>query len=154
MKYTREQAIAVFWSKVATKSAEECWLWTGFSSNAGYGLCWFQGKTVSVHRLAFFVSGGILLENQEVCHTCDTPLCCNPLHLFGGTHKQNRQDCAEKGRIYRGERHHFSKITQSGVEQLRKEREHGVTYKKLGEKYGMSSSSAYQICKHLSWKHV
>ena len=45
-----------------------------------------------------------MLTHQEdpgssvICHSCDTPGCCNPEHLWKGTYKQNSQDMAKKGR--------------------------------------------------------
>ncbi len=33
-----------------------------------------------------------------VCHKCDNPPCCNGNHYFKGTHKDNQQDAARKGR--------------------------------------------------------
>jgi len=39
-----------------------------------------------------------------VCHSCDTPPCVNPDHLFVGSHRDNRLDCVRKTRNGRGYR--------------------------------------------------
>jgi hypothetical protein len=37
-------------------------------------------------------------ESLLACHTCDNELCLNPNHLYAGTHKQNVDDCVNRGR--------------------------------------------------------
>lgn len=41
----------------------------------------------------------LLGKSLEACHHCDNPSCCNPEHLFVGTHADNMKDCKDKGRI-------------------------------------------------------
>lgn len=47
-------------------------------------------------------TGQPLLPEIQICHHCDTPLCCNPRHLFPGSRSDNAQDAIRKGRAYIG----------------------------------------------------
>lgn len=97
-----------FWSRVAKTAPNECWLWTGSTKGrAGmqYGSCWFQGRSEIAHRVAWILINGEIPETGDadfrgscVLHECDTPLCCNPAHLFIGSHQKNMADKVSKGR--------------------------------------------------------
>jgi hypothetical protein len=76
-----------------------CWLWQRGTSNGGYPVVRFQGKTYSASHLALLAVGIRVPKGMDACHTCDTPLCVNPAHLFVGTRKDNMQDAKAKGRL-------------------------------------------------------
>lgn len=80
-----------------------CWLWQGGSFRRGYGAVWHQGRTVRAHRLMWTMIHGPIPACLFVCHACDNPPCCNPAHLFLGTHADNVADRDQKGRQARGD---------------------------------------------------
>lgn len=75
-----------------------CWIWQGTKSSRGYGLLIVDKKQVRAHRYAWKLFKKKSEEGLCVCHTCDTPSCVNPKHLFLGTHKDNAEDRERKGR--------------------------------------------------------
>jgi hypothetical protein len=75
-----------------------CWIWPRWKSEEGYGCIFFDGYKFPVHRLSFEHYKGRIPYGQEIMHQCDNPSCFNPDHLFLGTHQENMQDMARKGR--------------------------------------------------------
>lgn len=90
-----------FWSKVAfTANPDKCWDWSGAHNRYGY----FRiGKSMyRSNRMAYLLHYGKDPEKLHVIHSCDNPMCCNPAHLSLGTHYDNMQDKANKGRAKNG----------------------------------------------------
>lgn len=78
-----------------------CWEWTGYRGARGYGKMSYLGqKSLYVHRMSYFAFTGTNPGKLDVCHTCDNPPCCNPLHLFLGTARDNAIDMVIKKRSY------------------------------------------------------
>lgn len=104
-----------FWLRVDTSAGPDaCWPWTQGRSDFGYGRVSHVGKPQSTHRLALMEKVGRSLSPQEqACHTCDNPPCCNPRHLFVGNAAINKRDSISKGRAYGS----FKQVKQeSGIE--------------------------------------
>lgn len=55
-------------------------------------------QSIGAHRAAYMVWVGEIPDGMVVCHSCDVPKCCNPSHLFIGTHADNISDRDNKGR--------------------------------------------------------
>jgi hypothetical protein len=92
------ETIARFWSKVRQDNPDSCWPWPGEKSDGGYGRFTVRGRRYRASRLAWELAHGPIPKGLLVCHDCDNPPCCNPKHLFLGTHADNVQDRVEKGR--------------------------------------------------------
>lgn len=74
-----------------------CWLWIGYKVR-GYGRIWYDGRQRLATHLSLELFKGGIAEGLCACHTCDTPACVNPSHLFVGTKKDNIYDMIAKGR--------------------------------------------------------
>lgn len=57
------------------------------------------GQKFRAHRYSYAMLHGMPPSTIDVCHTCDTPQCVNPEHLFVGTRTDNMRDCRSKGRL-------------------------------------------------------
>ena len=96
-----------FWSRVDRSAGLlGCWPWSGAHNLDGYGQYRVGGRggvSWLVHRLAWVLANGPLPEDTSrgsggtlVLHSCDNPPCCNPSHLFLGTHRDNIDDMLAK----------------------------------------------------------
>ena len=94
-----------FWSKVV-KLPESCWIFLPGLRRFGYGSVARRGGSVNASRHSWVLEHGAVPIGQCVLHSCDTPPCVNPGHLFLGSHKDNAVDMITKGRrrIARAER--------------------------------------------------
>lgn len=87
-----------FWPKVDKLGPDDCWIWNGSEHGRGYGGFSYQGRSVPAQRIAWMLEYGDPPRHLFVCHRCDVPKCVNPAHLFLGTHQDNMDDMAAKGR--------------------------------------------------------
>lgn len=82
-----------------------CWLWTGNVNHKGYGQIGIGSDGMrSTHRVAYEAWRGEIHDGMSVLHACDMPPCCNPSHLFLGTHQDNMTDRWLKGRYRKSEK--------------------------------------------------
>lgn len=81
-------------------NTEGCWEWNGAKNNDGYGV--ISTTRIDGPKLAHRVSFGIHFyappDDQDVCHSCDSPGCVNPVHLFVGREVDNIADMIRKRR--------------------------------------------------------
>ena len=148
-----EEDIRLFWLNVdKSDNPSGCWLWTGKKSLKGYGYCYYAGKSWWVHRLAYQLCVRPIQEGQNILHTCDTPMCVQPLHLWPGTQKNNITDMDAKGRRGTikgqrvGEKHPLAKLHDLQVVEIRKRYAVGdIMQKELAQEYGVTQSAISHI---------
>jgi hypothetical protein len=162
-----------FWSFVDKGSGPDaCWTWEGARTDRGYGFftMWRDGRRVqnSAHRFAYEFSVGPVPPEMFVCHTCDNPHCVNPSHLFLGTPADNTHDALNKGRmasgvtsgahlhpeLYRGENNSQAKLKDADVRNIRKLARSGIFASALAKMYGVSATTARDIIRRTTWKHI
>lgn len=89
-----------FWPKVRRAGDDDCWLWSGSLMTRGYGQFFWNGRPDGAHRVAWILTHGSIPDGLFVLHRCDVRPCCNPAHLFLGTHKHNMEDAQAKGTLH------------------------------------------------------
>lgn len=142
------------WAKVSYDEPSKCWLWTGsLTKSGGYAQFRLDGHPVRVHVLMLELSlGRPLLPGMCSLHSCDTPACVSPEHLFEGTRRDNNKDRDAKGRgrwpgprvPLRGERHPNSKITDQQAAEIRA-LHHVVSGAELASRYGVRRGLIYRV---------
>jgi hypothetical protein len=101
LKYARRRRIEIdrerfqdrFWLRVdMSGGADACWPWTGRLDRWGYGMVRYDGQHRPVSRVAHILRNGPIDGGLFACHHCDNPACCNPAHIYAGTHQDNMDD--------------------------------------------------------------
>lgn len=157
-----------FWRFV--EKTDACWLWTG-PLTKGYGSIGAggrEGANLYAHRVAWELAFGPIAAGLFVCHSCDTPRCVNPAHLFLGSNRDNILDAKAKGRLdprkasQPGQRNARAKLTDEDIRIIR------ATYKcnagrayvkrgtgaALAEHFGVNVEQIRRIAKGVAWRNV
>jgi hypothetical protein len=134
-----------FWEKVDTSG--ECWMWMGCKDKDGYGFIRIDGKNKKAHRVAFELAKG-REPSRHTCHTCDTPSCVNPDHLWDGSNAENTLDSCLK------ERRGSSKLTFEDVRRIREASLYGADALDLASIHGVNRTQIYAIRSKRWWKYV
>lgn len=138
------------WSRLAHLE-NGCWVWTGHTVPFGYGTLRAEGKLHPTHRLAWELTHGPIPDGLCVLHRCDNPPCCNPSHLFLGTHSDNMKDCVSKNRIAKGESVGRHKLTHEQVVTILTS--HKST-KELASYFHVHPNHILRLRARKQWRHV
>lgn len=164
------QQISRFHARIKRGNSSDCWPYQGYSLG-GYGHYNYKkgGRSVRAHRLAYYLHYGIW-PTVNVLHHCDNPPCCNPCHLFVGTHADNVADKVAKNRqargschgsvshpekTRRGEMHPMAKLTATMVAYI-KGMLRGIPGEQteIARRTGISNYTVHLIAKNKIWKNV
>lgn len=140
------------WSRVEIRGADDCWEWTGFRRNAGYGELRWLTVSYTASRLAWEIHNAQEAGAMYVCHHCDNPACCNPRHLFLGTNADNMRDKEQKGRgtkppVRYGAANNKTRLSASAVEEIRRAAVEYGNGAALARKFGIARNTVYRIQK-------
>lgn len=146
-----------------------CWEWRHGRQAHGYGVVFQEGG----HRYAYRAWYGEIPTGAHVLHRCDNPPCCNPAHLYLGSHKDNMGDMGARRRQWlaarrdrgeaisapvvseerraRGERVGTSKLTADQIDAIRKDTR---KQRDVAAEYGISQAQVWRIKHRRSWAHA
>ena len=163
---------------------DACWPWTGAAQKSGRGVFSVGGKSFIATRWGYRKLVGPIPDGYGVLHKCDTPSCMNPMDWFLGTSVDNVADKVAKGRQARGATHGActhpesrprghkhgtktrpesvpcgegkpnSKLSDSGVIEIRRRCAEGESRTGLAAEFGISYWTLVAVVMRRTWKHV
>jgi hypothetical protein len=136
---------------VSNKDENECMLWKGGKSSAGYGYYTVNKKNWRVHRLSYYLAHNQIDDKLVIRHLCNNKLCVNPEHLAEGTQKENIQDQITAGTFVYGEKNGRAKLCSQNVIDIRESKD---LLSVLSQRYDVSVALISRIKLGKSWKHV
>lgn len=78
--------------KTSKRGPNECWLFKTRMDKTKYPSVLVGGRAYLAHRMAWVIHNQAEPAGMVVCHSCDTPHCVNPAHLWLGTDRDNTVD--------------------------------------------------------------
>ena len=71
-----------FLCKIIRPAGTDCWIWSAYKDNAGYGKFRRHGHPpIVAHRFSYELSIGAIPPGIQIHHKCRNPTCVNPDHL-------------------------------------------------------------------------
>jgi hypothetical protein len=152
----QKDIVARFWQRV--NKTDGCWLWTGASLSGGrYGQIGLGhpstpgSKRWRTHRFSWELHFGPIPADKVVCHSCDTPLCVRPDHLFLDTQRGNVLDSSHKGR-----RNAFGRqvLSPDDVRVIRAQFARGISQRDIAQAFSVSKGCIHAVVRGKSWAHL
>jgi len=142
-----------FWAQVnITANPDKCWEWQG--TRTRYGGFKRNRTQYLAHRVAYALFYRVDPVGLLVCHKCDNPPCCNPYHLFLGTHRDNTEDARRKGRIFPHCSTPSAILADEQVMEIMQRVADGEAKNALAKEYRVSRRMVQHICAGTIYKHL
>ena len=142
-----------------------CWIFTGATNDAGYGIVGMGRRgepNDRAHRITYRHYCGPIPDGMFVCHECDTPACCNPHHMFLGTNQDNVNDMVKKGRNSPpprnphvvGSVHPRALFTEEQVRAIRADHASGKSMYRIAKETGAAQATIQRIIRGKRYKNA
>jgi hypothetical protein len=130
--------------------------WPFSCDGHGRSQMWYQGKLNRSAVISCTLAHGPRPQGLVAAHSCRNLTCFWATHLSWKTQAENLGDDRRRdGTLLRGEQLHQSKLTADLVVKMRAAHARGdITYKALGDLYGVGSSAAFNVVNRKTWRHV
>jgi hypothetical protein len=127
---------------------DECLEWP-YKRNNGYA---FWGNKNVCRMVCEIENGPPPTDKHQAAHECGRGHegCVNRRHLRWATPSENEADKIHHGTVIRGEKTHFSKLTEADVQRIRSLEGLESPYK-TADFYGVSYHAIYSIQKRINW---
>lgn len=137
-----------FAAKVSAHTETGCREWMGCRDKYGYGKFKVRSYVLErAHRFMWTMMNGPIPEGKQVLHRCDNPACVEIAHLFLGTHAENHDDKARKGRGPR-------KLSDKAVQDIRARCGAGASQGALAREYGVTQPAIFKVVHGEVYTHV
>lgn len=119
---------------------------------AGYGRFHLTAGLFVTHRIAYYLTYGEP-GPYLVLHKCNTPLCCNPNHLFLGDQFDNMQQKVREGRMnYIGQANGQALFYNSDIIKIRERSKNGETNASIARSLNTSGTVISDILNGKSYR--
>lgn len=139
---TRKSLEERLWSRVDRSGGPDaCWPWAG-ANWKGHGRIkppGGVGSPLKPHRVAWELTHGPIPNGLCICHRCDNPPCCNPSHMFLGSHQDNWDDMNNKGR------HGRIKVPNEMIPEVVERYLSGETQQSIADDLGVAQTTISEI---------
>jgi hypothetical protein len=138
---------------VDIKHPKECWNWLASCGTPGYGNWYYSifdlPKAGAAHRRSYMLFNGYVDSSVVICHTCNNRRCCNPNHLYAGTHASNTADrikdgTASKPPLHLGSKQWNSRLVECQVIEIKERLRAGEIPPRIAPDYNVKPATIYE----------
>lgn len=151
---TRPQLRERIEDRISPEPTSGCFLWEGTYFSEGYAAISIRGQNRPAGREYMRIVHGGIPDGMFVLHHCDNRACVNPDHLYFGTQLDNMRDRSRRKRHPHGESCKISVLTESDVIEAKRLRGMGLTWRDIGDSFGVHLSTIAYAVNGKTWAHI